>query len=302
MPARDNFVNLPPSGFTIAIQYFRDDMPAALRLARLIADIEAERRDDVNLALCPRFDLERTPAQEATFMHCAGKFPTFFCQSEREGTGHPSGSNQLAAGILDRMAASWRAGTSRTSAVFLVEADGVPLRRDWIDRLLAEHARALRAGKRITGDLVDDGIPHVNGSCIIELSAWLDHPSMHETPPASAWDLHHAPVMMAECRPTRMISNLYGSRDWSHAALAGVAKYGAWLANTKDDTAIEWCERTLVSPRDWCGQCGSPYTTGRACGPTHAVMKNEFETGVRGALATEKPTPAPGPRRVTVKG
>lgn len=248
MTARDNLVNLPPRGLIIAVQMWPGDVAAALRLARLLSDIEPKRRDDVTLAFCRRFDLPLTPEIWEASMYCGQKFCVAHLESKREATGHPDGSFGLWAGALDQLAASWRRGEQRASAVFMAEADGVPLRRDWIDVLLSEHAQAIRSGKRITGDLVGGDVLHVNGSCILELAAWIDHPSLHETPPGQAFDLYHAPTLIAECRPTRAITNLYGGQKWSDEALKSVAKYSAWMLNCKDTSGVEWAERVLVTP------------------------------------------------------
>jgi hypothetical protein len=133
----------------------------------------------------------------------------------------------------------------------------VPLRRDWIDVLLAEHAQAIRAGKRITGDIVGGDVLHTNGSMIIELSAWIDHPSLHQTPSQQAFDLYHAPTFISETRPTRAMLNLYGSQRWSDEALAGLAKYSAFALNVKDDSALSWAERTLTGRQaPLCEGCG----------------------------------------------
>lgn len=248
MTARENLVNLPPRGLTVAVQMWPGDVAAALRLARLLADTQDRRRDDVTLAFCRRFDLPLTPEIWEASMHCGQKFSVTHVESQRQATGHPDGSFGLWAGTLDQLAASWRRGEQRASAVFMAEADGVPMRRDWIDVLLAEHRLALHTGKRVTGDRVGGDVEHINGSLIIELAAWIDHPSLHETPTGQAFDLYHAPTLIAECRPTRAMVNFYGSRRWSEEALAGVAKYSAWMLNVKDDSGVAWAERTLVAP------------------------------------------------------
>lgn len=242
-----NLVSLPPGGVVLAIQYWQGDEAAACRLARLLADIEPRRREDVTLAFCRRFDMPTESALLwATRMHCGFKFGTTALRSRREGAGHPHGPNELAAGTIEQFADAWRAGNISSHSVFLIEADHVPLRADWLDVLLAEHAQTLAAGKRVTGCMTRLPVPHVNGGMLQHLSLWHDRPSLHRTPPNGAWDLHHAQVLNAEARPTTTIRNYYGSADWTPRALAAVARETAWLLSTKDTSAIEWSERTLV--------------------------------------------------------
>jgi len=247
MPARTNTVNYPPTAVAIALQYWRDDMADALRLARLISDIETRRRDDVIFALCPRFDLERTREQQETFMHVAGKFPSMFVPSRREGTGHPDGAAALWSSTVEQLSEAWWAGRSQAHSVFTIEADGCPLRADWIDRLLEAHRRTLEVGKRVTGALMNEQFRHINGSLCLHLSTWQDRPSLHRTPSGQAWDLFHAAVLTSEARPTPWIKNCYGAGSWSAESLEIMARETAWLSSSKDDSAIAWAERSLVA-------------------------------------------------------
>jgi hypothetical protein len=312
---RENLVSLPPSGFAIAIQFWGGDFHQAMRLARLLADIQPERTPTV-LAFCPRFDVAPSREEWDTFLYCGRKFGVTRVENKRDGVDHPNGCNQLFAGVMDALSEGWRAGRTSYDSVFFVEADGVPLRRDWLALLQAEHARTIRGGKRITGDLVEGvGVRHVNGSMVCNLGLWFDRPSLHQTPSDQAHDLFHAATLTAECRPTRLIANHYGSQGWSPEALAGVAKYTAWACNVKDDTAIAWAERTLVDRpakldpyrpearvHEHFGPCGIGLGCDR-CGADADVACDLTALGHQPAkLGTEEPTPASGPRRIHVKG
>lgn len=253
MSGHQNLVPYPPAGLVLAIQYWEGDEAQAMRLARLLADIEPEAREDGTvLALCRREDLELPSAlAEETLFHCSTKFKVMRLRARRPGKGHPEGCNALAASVLDQLAIAWRAGNLGAPSVFLMEADGCPLSADWINRLRAEHQDALLRGKRVTGAYTEGTvpirIPHINGSLIAHLSMWFDRPSLHQTPTSEAWDLFHAIAIMQEAQPTGLMRNLYGARDWSDSALAALARESAWLANTKDDSALRWAEEHLVA-------------------------------------------------------
>lgn len=250
MSARQNFVPFPPSGLVIALQYWQGDEAAAMRLARLLADIEPRRRhDDVMLAFCRRFDTPLTPLAHETILYCGLKFGVCQVKSEREGVGHPDGSFGLWAGTLDKLADGWISGYINAHSVFMVEADGCPVARDWIDRLKREHELTIAMGKRITGAVMEHAVPHVNGGLMMHLSAWLDRPSLHRTPPRQAFDMFHAAVMMAEARATGLILNPYGSKGWTPGVLDEIGHNVCWLNNVKDDSVVSWAERTLVAPR-----------------------------------------------------
>lgn len=248
-----NAVQYPPAGLVLAIQFFADDEARAMRLARLLADIEPTLRDDGTvLAFCRRNDLAVPSAlAEQTMFYCSKKFPVMRLHAQRPGEGHPEGCNALAASVINQLADAWRAGRLRAPSVFLMEADGVPISADWLDRLRAEHQDALLHGKRVTGAYTEGTvpirIPHINGSMIMHLSTWWDRMSIQQTPAAEAWDLFHAIPILQEAQPTGLIRNLYGSRDWSEGALSALARESAYLLNVKDDSALEWAERTLVA-------------------------------------------------------
>jgi hypothetical protein len=259
-----NLVPFAPSGLVIALQYWSGDERQAMRLARLIADIEPEKRTDVALAFCRRFDMPTSQLQADTFEYCSRKFGMIGVTSPVEATGHPDGCWGLWSGTMEFLAGAWWRGELAVENVFTVEPDGVPLRRDWIDRLRAEHAAALSAGKRVTGCLTATGgaLPHINGSLMAHLSLWVDRTSLQHTPAGQAWDLFHSVVLTSEARPTSWIRNIYGAREWSDSALKAMSKEVAWLASTKDDSAIAWAERNLPPTADkgldaWMCSCGS---------------------------------------------
>ena len=242
-----NLVAAPPTGLVLAIQYYDSDEAKALRLARLLADIEPARRANVTLCFFRRHDTPESRLLHDTRMHCGFKFGTMTIASRRSGTGHPHGCNELWSSLMEQFAASWRLGQLSAHSVFCMEADGVPLRADWLDKLLAEHERTLEAGKRVTGALTNHGSRHINGGLAMHLSCWLDHQSLHQTPPGMAWDMFHAQVLTSEARPTTWVKNVYGNGNWSDKSLAIMAKETAWMLNAKGDSALAWAERTLVA-------------------------------------------------------
>lgn len=248
-----HLVALPPSGLVIALGYWAGDLEQALRLARLIGSIEPRRRDDVVFAFCPRFDVEWDAAQQATFLEVGRKFGVckMLQRPPREGvewaTSHPDACNQLVASTLSQLAEAWRAGQSNAHSVFLCEPDGVPLRRDWIDRLKYAHDWTMRDHLSVTGPWVERPVPHLNGSMIVHFSTWFDCPSIRETPAGHGWDLMHAHALWSRGRATGEIKNIYGGCDWSDYALIGLARETAWLASTKDTSALTWAEQTLTA-------------------------------------------------------
>lgn len=243
---RVNLVPYEPTGLTVVLQYWADDEAAALRLARLLADIEPAPRKDLQLVLARRFDLPLSAEAWNTLLHCGAKFSVSHVQIKREGTGHPAGPNALWSGAMEFLARGWRRGMLKRSACFFIEADGCPLRSDWASVLIAEHQASLLTGRRVTGALTRLPVPHFNGTLIAEASVWLDRPSLHRTPPDQAWDIFHAAAFLQEGRPTPLIKNIYGAQGMSDEGLAALSAETAWMSNAKDSSVIGWAERTLV--------------------------------------------------------
>jgi hypothetical protein len=256
----------------VAIQFWDGDRQDALRLARLLADMEPAFREDVTLVLARRFDVEMTADIWDTGLHCGKKFRVMHICSKREGVGHPDGSYALWAGTMDALCNEYYGGRSQFDSVLTVEADGCPVAADWIDRLRSEHALAMAAGRRAIGAVVDQttvvferpgpdwrpgaraersialrGGRHVNGTLLAHLSMWSDRQSLHQTPPGHAWDLFHAPVLLQETQATPLIWNPYGTTCWSRTTLEVLGRQSAWLANCKDHSAIEWAELALTA-------------------------------------------------------
>jgi len=250
MTADRHEVFLPIDGLAIAIGYWSGDESRALRLARLIADIEPVMRDDVTLYLVPRHDVEISDEAKATVWHCQGKMKAGIVGDlPLVKTGHPDAPNEMWSAIVTRLAHVWADGHGRPN-VFTCEPDGCPVAVDWIDRLKAAHELGLRFGKRVTGALTQSPAmigPHLNGTLVMHLSMALDRPSILSTPPNQAWDLFHRVAFLAESGPhSGRIINPYGAKGWPDEVLEAMGREVAWISNTKDDSALAWAEANLI--------------------------------------------------------
>jgi hypothetical protein len=236
-----------PSGLIIAVQYYGGDELQALRLARLLADIEPRPRDDATVLLVRRADVPLSDEARRTAQHVSKKFPVMLARSKREGVGHPAGCNALMGGTMDHLAALWRAGDLLRSAVFLAESDGCPLRRDWLDVLLDEHERTLEDGLSVTGPYMAV-FPHINGTMVLEVPWWIDHPSVHVTPPDQGFDIFHRRTYLRAARRTKLIMNIHHSKKWTDDQLSPLGAEHAWITSVKDNSVIDWAENALLTP------------------------------------------------------
>ena len=241
-----------PDALILALQYCRHDEAKALRLARLLADIETERRGDVVLALCRSADCKLSSAAKRTAQYCHAKFPAVMViQSNRAGNGHPDGPNQQWISFMETIAAERSVGRVHAEHVFTFEPDCVPLSRDWIDRLMAEQHLTIQQGKRITSAVMrhtDHQVQHPNGKLLMHLPYFTDHPSLHQTPPTEAWDMHHRVTLLAATRPSTIIANRHESTGWTLQLLRNLATESAWLHGFRDDVPWKFA-RSLVGKR-----------------------------------------------------
>jgi hypothetical protein len=242
MKLPENLVPYRERGLVIALQFWEGDQERAMRLARLIVDIEPEFRKDVTLALIGAGTID---GARGVALDCNLKMRTFALRG-RDGIGHPDGANALWLSTMELLCEMWRTGDLERQDVFTIEADGCPLHRDWINRIKAEHAETNARGLRVTGALMLRPQPHINGSLVMSIPWFFNHPSLGVTPPGEAWDIYHRDEIMEAARPSQEIRNIYGATEWKATQLDPLAKQAAWLSSTKDNSAIRWAEATLV--------------------------------------------------------
>ena len=241
-----------PMRLALVLQFWDGDAMEAFRLARLLADLEPEPRNDVMFVLARRRDYgESDAALDEAEAVLQKKFPVLSMVSPRAGVGHPDGCYAIWSGVMEELTSLYYDGILPFDNVFTFEPDGAPCRRDWIDSLKRTHAQNLAAGARVTGAPMTQGFntcaspPHVNGCLCMHVSCWADHPSMHYCPPGAAWDVVHGLVLLQELGSFRPIANLYGAQAVSTAVFETLAREHCWLSNVKDDSAFFLAERMI---------------------------------------------------------
>ena len=238
-----------PMPLMVAIQFWKGDKYHALRLARFLADIEPEFRLDTIIALAARYDVEIDKEIQKTYDYVSHKFPVTLMRSNRQATGHPDGCFGVWAGTAENSYSRLLSGWPVANVMF-VEPDGVPARFDWADAAKRAHAANLLCGKRITGARMDGAFyePHVNGTMLMHLSAWGDHPSWRSCVKDLAWDCYHGQSMLGELGPVPTILNLYGAQDLSLSVYKTIGANYSWIASVKDESAWE-CAQSLVGKK-----------------------------------------------------
>ena len=235
----------PP--LALVLQFWRGDKKEALELARLLADIEPERRDDVALVFsrqsnCP---LDRDVVE--TQLHCGEKFPVSdFEAPVPDEVKYPHASYLQWSSTVAWLSEAYHAGKVPYGSAFMFESDGAPLSANWIDRIKQAHELTLARDKRVTGPLISSNPPHVNGTFALHLSLWEDRQSLHKCAPGTPWDIFHARTLASEASPTTVIASYYGMQNMSASVWWSLSTITAWLTSCKDGLHQYWARKNLV--------------------------------------------------------
>jgi len=179
----------------LAIQYWKDDMAQAMKLARLIADLQPSRCEMADFLFVSRFDCGHDVDTEK---YVSRKFNVYSFVNKRRGTGWPHGCNDLWFGTID-----WIYGMREAKripnykAVFTFEADGAPLVPHWIPVLSNAWDVAQKLAKvYVLGAHLQFPGSHINGnglfSCDHEFIYWLARKKCAASPHCG-WDYEMAP-------------------------------------------------------------------------------------------------------------
>lgn len=196
----------------LAIQFWTGDREETLTLARRLADIEDKPRTDVAIEFVLRFDAKE-PSKE-TMEYVGAKFPVSIYRCTRRGEGHPAGCNDMAHDYWGKCWERWlrdKKFRETVDGVWLFEGDNVPLRKDWLDVMVAEWKEARANGKLVLGCWHPDGSPvgHINGNMIVVPDIFGRIKGLEGCPSQYAWDLHHAPKFAPHWFKSKNLVNLY---------------------------------------------------------------------------------------------
>lgn len=232
------------------MQYYSRDCLKAMKLARLLADLERRCRDDVCLLFVQSTECPRTRYVDDTVARCSEVFHVerLVLRPDTEARRArwldlgkwPVGPNVLWSGAAEHFLKGMH---PRYDAIFFVDGgDGVPLHRDWLDVLRADHAETVRQGLQVTGAVFPDAIGrwHVNGNMAVERSFLADHPEVVELADSlEAWDAYYAKTFLAGARASSLVRC-----DWRRVGakpehFPAAAECSAWWHGCKDGNFVD---------------------------------------------------------------
>jgi len=232
----------------LALQYWEGDRATAMEVARLITDVQPERTKKHFVLFAHRFDAE--PPDHETLQYVKQKFdvlPTHRCR--RKEIGWPAGCNGIAHDLMMLAMEKRRAGEwLHSDAVWLLESDVLPLKRQWITLIENEWKLARAAGKWCMGAWSPDHSPvgHVNGNMLF-------HPEMCEhvrglegSAPHVGWDVYHAHRLARHWWKSGQMANFYRATNVDYSNLWPAGEPFAFLHGVKDDSGRKLVRRHLL--------------------------------------------------------
>lgn len=241
------------SKILLALQFWENDRPLAMKLARLIADLEIRHSEDADFLFVSRFDCKHDLVAEK---YVGRKFNTWSATSRRRATGWPHGPNELWFGTMDWIYTMQLAKKlPRYDAVFTFEADGCPMVPNWIRDLKNSWDEATQGGTPVYvyGAYLIYPAPHINGNALFSADPaflhWLTR-KVGGCAPHGGWDYVLAPQFKKwGWKNCPQIHSYWRTPTVSEQSFVDVVNQGVvYLHGVKDDSAIQICRRRYSLP------------------------------------------------------
>jgi hypothetical protein len=228
------------------MQYWEGDKQRALSVARMIADLQAEKDDRFQFMFLRRFDA--TPVDDETIGYVGRKFDILTHTCRRKEVGWPAGCNGMASDAL--MLAQERWNTSewkRVTGVWLLESDILPLYQDWLYRIEREWKMALEDGKLVMGAWSPHHSPvgHINGNMLFHPSLCDRVKGLEGSAPHIGWDVYHAQRLHRHAWKSNQMLNLYRGINVTEADIYAPGTRYAFVHGIKDDSGLQIIRRRL---------------------------------------------------------
>lgn len=238
-----------PLKLLLALQLYPGDLPQALMLARLIADIEKVRRRDIDFALVITREVQDEEADDFRYV-IEPKLPFTVIRSKRFGKGWPAGPNDLWQDGMRQIDNANEFHKKGWTHILTFEPDCVPCRRDWINCLKSEVERMAREGKEVCGTVCEADNPariHINGNAIFQAGITARYPALCGA--GGPWDFAHRALLLKLGTDSNYIEQRYSDKE-KHTAefFEQISKNGerlAFIHGLKDPENIEIAREAL---------------------------------------------------------
>jgi hypothetical protein len=228
----------------LCMQYWEGDKQRAQSVARLIADLQPQKDDSFAFMFLRRFDA--SPVDEETLGYVGRKFDLYTHTCRRKEVGWPAGCNGMASDAFMLAQEKWNRGEwKRVTGVWLLEADILPLQRNWLYRIEREWKMALEDKKLVMGAWSEHHSPvgHINGNMLFHPSLCDRVPGLEGSAPHIGWDVYHAHRLSRHWWKSNQMLNLYRGENVSTADLYRPGTKYAFVHGIKDDSGLQIIRR-----------------------------------------------------------
>jgi hypothetical protein len=245
-------VKEPSNKILITLLFWAGDKRQAMKLARLLADLEPVHSTLADFLFVARFDC---PHGQDTIKYVSRKFNTHVWTSKRRGVGWPTGCNGVFFGMLDWVYNKISANQiPRYKAILTLGSDGAPFRRDWLSVFHNAWDKA-RNVKPITsaGALMPGEREHINGDCFMFSTEegflrWLAR-DVQDIRSSVGWDW----ALANDFKNRGWVNFPFVRSDWRHPGNCKETDWNeytkqgiVWLHGVRDDSLIELSRKKLL--------------------------------------------------------
>lgn len=237
----------------IVLLFWEGDKKQAMKLARLLADLEDTHSDKADFVFVSRFDCKQ---DQDTIKYVSRKFNVYSYTSKGRGVGWPAGCNSIFFSLLEWAYFKMEAGQiPHYRGLLNLASDGGPLRKDWINYF---HEASQREHVFVSGALLKDPDPardhdHINGDCCLlstefRFLKWLVKTSRSSSliagwdwylaNPFKGWGWKNLPGVKSVWRKPEPFS----LKDWEHEIREGTV----WYHGVKDGSLIDLARKKLL--------------------------------------------------------
>lgn len=239
----------------IALQFWNGDRQRALENALLLAENEPTHRANVDLLFSARFD---STHDAKVVTETARKFNTRTYTTKTRATGHPWGCWGLWFSTIEWVYHMKKAGkVPDYKWIFAFESDTAPVRKDWLDQLIAEWDRRNPDPKNpsiyVLGSETFHWAHHINGNMMLSADMkflkWLvEGVTVSGVRPNGAWDLDLFPHFARwGVGYTSKIRNVCGKPSLSQEEFEWFANNDtAFVHGVKNDDLYNLSRRNLL--------------------------------------------------------
>jgi hypothetical protein len=190
----------------LCMQFWEKDKEKAMQVARLISEMQPAFTNDYHFMFVARHDAIH---DVNTIRQVSRRFPVWTHTCTRKEIGWPAGPNGMASDMFVESLKRFRSGLwANVEAVWLLEADILPLTIDWLSRIRTEWSEAK---KPVMGAWQPEWSPvgHVNGNMLFVPDLAARVRNLEGCPPHIPWDTYHAMALSRHWHKSAQMVNFY---------------------------------------------------------------------------------------------